>query len=242
MRILIVDDDILICKNVKSKLLRIAGREKFECTMAHSVVDAKIAIRECEPDVLITDLNMPGISGLSLISYVKKNYEGIRIYVLSGYDDYDLVRRAFLNGARDYLLKPVDIQELQEKILPVKDSPGNGTKSISGNTLQFDTVLSYIEEHLSTNLTMEEAAASIAMSYHYFSRRFREYTGYTFPEYINRRRIERAKSYLCDPSVKISDIAYKVGYDSASTFSKAFSKYEGCSPADFRNKQKISMD
>lgn len=242
MKVLIVDDDHLICENVKSKLLRIAGREKIECVTAHSVVDARIALGVNLPDVLITDLNMPGISGLSLISHVKNQYPGVRIYVLSGYDDYDLVRQAFVNGARDYLLKPVDAEELREKILsdrcarePEKENPPVGR-------LQFESVLSYIEEHLSASLTMEEAAASIAMSYNYFSKRFREYTGYSFPEYVNRLRIERSKSYLEDPSLKITDIAYKIGYDSASTFSKAFSKYEGCSPADYRRGRQRLMD
>ena len=83
---------------------------------------------------------------------------------------------------------------------------------------------------------MDEVAANIAMSYNYFSRRFKEYTGYRFPEYINLCRIDRSKSYLQDPSLKISEIAYKLGYHSASTFSKTFKKYEGCYPADYRRK------
>lgn len=118
MNILIVDDDMLICENVRSKLHRIAGN-RISCRTVNSVVEAKIALKESCPEILIIDINMPGISGLSLISYTKRCFPQVHIYVLSGYDDYQLVRQAFVNGAADYLLKPVEIQELKEKIFAV---------------------------------------------------------------------------------------------------------------------------
>ena len=71
MKVLVVDDDPLICENVKSKLGRIVGRDQLQCKTANSVVDAKLAIQLEVPDILITDLNMPGISGLTLVKHVK---------------------------------------------------------------------------------------------------------------------------------------------------------------------------
>lgn len=234
MRVLIVDDDMLICENVKSKLHRIVQNESLVCETANSVVEAKLSIRSCVPDILITDLNMPGISGLSLVKYVKETYPAIHVYVLSGYDDYQLVRQAFLNGADDYLLKPMEIEELRQKVVE-KAVQREQEKRTTGNDFEMKAAISYIEENLTRNITMDEVASSIAMSYNYFSRRFKEYTGYSFPEYINLCRIDRSKSYLHDPSLKISDISHKLGYNSASTFSKTFKKYEGCYPADYRN-------
>ncbi len=233
MKVLVVDDDPLICENVKSKLGRIVGRDQLQCKTANSVVDAKLAIQLEVPDILITDLNMPGISGLTLVKHVKTEYPGVKIYVLSGYDDYQLVREAFLNGAQDYLLKPMELEELRKKIVE------NGTKpqeqrSKEVDSFELEAALLFIEKNLTRNLTMNEVANSIAISYNYFSRRFKEYTGYSFPEYINIRRIECSKHYLKDPSLKISEIAYKLGYNSASTFSKTFKKYEKCYPADYR--------
>ncbi len=234
MRVLIVDDDMLICENVKSKLHRIVQDESLVCETANSVVEAKLSIKACVPDILITDLNMPGISGLTLVKYAKTTYPNIHVYVLSGYDDYQLVRQAFLNGADDYLLKPMEIEELRQKVVE-KAVQREKEEQNTGNDFEMKAAISYIEENLTRNITMDEVAASIAMSYNYFSRRFKEFTGYSFPEYINLCRIDRSKSYLHDPSLKISDIAYKLGYNSASTFSKTFKKYEGCYPADYRN-------
>lgn len=233
MKVLIVDDDSLICENVKSKLSRIVSRNQLKCKTANSVADAKLMIQQEEPDILITDLNMPGISGLTLIKYVKNECPNVKIYVLSGYDDYQLVREAFLNGAQDYLLKPMDLEELRKKVVENEVRQQDlFTKEV--DCFEMEAALLFIQKNLMRNLTMNEVANSIAMSYNYFSKRFKEYTGCSFPEYINIRRIELSKTYLKDPSLKISEIAYKLGYNSASTFSKTFKKYEKCYPADYR--------
>lgn len=239
MKILIVDDDCLICENVKSKLRRIIGVEDLSCRTAVSVVEAKLLVREQVPDILITDLNMPGISGLSLIKHMKKHYPGTTVYVLSGYDDYHLVRQAFLSGADDYLLKPVELEELREKLFRTENA---ARPESAARDFQFASVLAFIDENISRDITMDEAAANIAMSYNYFSRRFREFTGYSFPEYVNRRRIELSKAYLRDPSLKIAEIAYKIGYRSPSTFSRAFKNLEGCYPTDYRKMQGVPTD
>jgi YesN/AraC family two-component response regulator len=239
VKILVVDDDCLICENVKSKLQRI-GLAGLACQTAVSVVDAKLLLQtDSPPDILITDLNMPGLSGFTLIKYVKEHYPDVIIYVLSGYDDYQLVRQAFLSGADDYLLKPVDVEELREKL-----SHTSQTVKIESvaKDFQFESVLAFIDENISRDITMDEAAANIAISYNYFSRRFKELTGYSFPEYVNRRRIELSKAYLRDPSLKIADIAYKIGYHSPSTFSRAFKKYEDCYPTDYRRMQNVPTE
>ena len=239
MKILVVDDDCLICENVKSKLQRI-GLAGLACQTAVSVVDAKLLLQtDSPPDILITDLNMPGLSGFTLIKYVKEHYPDVIIYVLSGYDDYQLVRQAFLSGADDYLLKPVDVEELREKL-----SHTSQTVKIESvaKDFQFESVLAFIDENISRDITMDEAAANIAISYNYFSRRFKELTGYSFPEYVNRRRIELSKAYLRDPSLKIADIAYMIGYHSPSTFSRAFKKYEDCYPTDYRRMQNVPTE
>ncbi|MDE7041997.1 MAG: helix-turn-helix domain-containing protein [Oscillospiraceae bacterium] len=239
MKILVVDDDCLICENVKSKLHRIVSGGDLSCQTAVSVVEAKLLVQDQPPDILITDLNMPGISGISLIKYVKQHCPGTAVYVLSGYDDYHLVRQAFLSGADDYLLKPVDLEELREKLFRAEDA---ARPEAAAGDFQFESVLAFIDENICRDLTMDEAAANIAMSYNYFSKRFREVTGYSFPEYVNRRRIELSKAYLRDPSLRIADIAYKIGYHSPSSFSRAFRKYEGCYPSDYRNALGITAE
>lgn len=243
MQILVVDDDDLICQNVKSKLQRLLG-SKGACELftAHTAVEAELIAEKKEPDVIITDLNMPGISGLELIKHVKKHAPHTRIFVLSGYDDYDLVREAFLNGADDYLLKPVDINELEKKIVAADQvKEPQPPMEQKGNYLM-QRALAYIDQNIRNNISMDEVARYTALSYHYFSVLFKEYTGMGFSEYIHRHRIELSKRYLEDPSIKIGDLARKVGYESASTYSKVFKKYEGIYPTDYRNRLGIDTN
>lgn len=102
--ILIVDDEPI----VKIALRSILPWEEygfFICGTAGNGLEALSLIEKQHPDVIITDLKMPGMDGLELIRTLKeKNYPG-EILVLSNYEDFDSVRSALLLGAADYLLK-----------------------------------------------------------------------------------------------------------------------------------------
>lgn len=242
MCILVVDDDPLICENVKSKMQRLLGTDKYKFKTAHSVVEAELILEKSVPQIVITDLNMPGLSGLVLVKRIKKLYPECCVYVLSGHDDYDLVRQAFLNGADDYLLKPLDIDELRDKVIKKTIKTKELSSVEGGNNWIMEQAVDYINQNICRNITMNDAARNVAISYNYFSKLFREYTGVNFPEYIHKRRIDLSKRYLNDPSVKVAEIARKVGYESAGTYSKVFKKYEGCYPTEYRNISNIATD
>ena len=165
MKILVVDDDCLICENVKSKLHRIVSGGDLSCQTAVSVVEAKLLVQDQPPDILITDLNMPGISGISLIKYVKQHCPGTAVYVLSGYDDYHLVRQAFLSGADDYLLKPVEEKQFEktmERLYASMRSAGEDSmliqKGYEGRIVQKDEIIfcEIIDRKIYLNLTSGE--------------------------------------------------------------------------------------
>lgn len=242
MRITVVDDDAIICENVCSKLKRLINPNKLRFDMAYNAIDAELIIEKTCPDIVITDLNMPGVSGLTLVKRIKTKWPDIRVYVLSGYDDYSLVRKAFLNGADDYLLKPLDIDELKDKVVIRMSTTEKEEIMLNKNDWMMDKAIAYINENICRNITMDEVAKNVAVSYNYFSKLFSDSTGMGFREYIHRRRIELSKRYLADSSIKITDIARKVGYESSSSFSKAFKKYDGCYPTNYRNSLDIHTD
>lgn len=214
---------------------RLLGNEEIPILTAHSVVEAELCVEKLPPSILITDINMPGLSGLYLVKRVKKQYPTCGVYVLSGYDDYDLVRQAFLNGADDYLLKPVDIEELRSKVLHQAIEKHQSETQEANDNWMMEQAVEFIHENINRALTMNEVAMHVAISYNYFSKLFRDYTGCNFPEYVHKKRIELSKRYLNDPSLRVSDIARKIGYDSASSYSKVFKKYEGCYPTEYRS-------
>lgn len=78
-------------------------------------------LREQEVHIVITDMNMPGIDGIGLLQYLNEHYPSIRIIVISGYDDFHYTRQAIRSKADEYLLKPVDPQELNAVLQQCRD-------------------------------------------------------------------------------------------------------------------------
>lgn len=73
-------------------------------------------IRQMKPDIVLTDVCMPHLSGLEQIEQIRRENENIQVIFISGYDDYEYVRKAMKLGAVDYLLKPVKVEELNHQL------------------------------------------------------------------------------------------------------------------------------
>lgn len=88
-----------------------------------------------------------------------------------------------------------------------------------------------MEEHLLDNISYEDVARQVYMSSYHFHRTFRLFTGITPNEYIRNRRMSLAAQEMSISDVKVIDMAYKYGYDSPESFTKAFSRFHGISPS-----------
>lgn len=97
----------------------------------------------------------------------------------------------------------------------------------------------YINANLEDRITLDEVAAHVCVSPYYFCKIFKQATGMTLTEYVNRRRIERAKRKLLVPHSRVTEVAYDVGYQSLSQFNRSFLKYVGMSPTQFRERSII---
>ncbi len=110
-RLLIADDEDL----VRRGLAALIGREAPEITVVGAAADGFEALRlaaDTSPDIVCTDIRMPGLSGLDLIERLREARPGLRSVILSGYDDFAYARRAIGLGVAEYLLKPVDAEQL----------------------------------------------------------------------------------------------------------------------------------
>jgi AraC-like DNA-binding protein len=92
----------------------------------------------------------------------------------------------------------------------------------------------YINAHLDERITLDEVAAYVCVSPFYFCKIFKQATGMTLTEYVNRRRIEWAKRKLLNPHARVTEVAFDVGYQSLSQFNRSFLRYAGESPTKFR--------
>ena len=108
--------------------------------------------------------------------------------------------------------------------------------------IKFNQALEYIDTHYMDEVTLEDVADKIGFSKYHFSRLFKQYTGYTFCDYLTYRRIKIAEEYLASPDYSITEVAMLAGFSSISTFNRLFKQVKDCTPSEFRNKNKMYMN
>jgi len=112
IRILLVDDE----EDFASALAERLVLRGFRAEVATSGIDALRNVREGDFSVLILDVKMPGIDGLGLMAEVKRKYPDLPVILLTGHGSVTNPETGIREGAFDYLMKPIDIDELIEKI------------------------------------------------------------------------------------------------------------------------------
>ncbi|AUS24768.1 response regulator [Paenibacillus polymyxa] len=115
MKVLIVDDE----RHVRHAIRMLVHWEAYgvsEVIEAESGDQAIEVITALSPPVVLTDMRMPGKDGVALMEWIQANSPATRVVVVSGYDDFELVRQAIRRGGMDYILKPVDPVEINEAL------------------------------------------------------------------------------------------------------------------------------
>jgi AraC-like DNA-binding protein len=92
----------------------------------------------------------------------------------------------------------------------------------------------FIEEHSGEELSLRRVAKTVKINANYFSEKFKQVTGINFVEYIARTRFEKACDLLRNSNLRISEIAFAVGFQSLSQFNRVFRKLSGKSPMEYR--------
>ena len=120
LNVIIADDEERICQLIKALVdwnsleMQIAG-------IVHNGLDALALVEKIKPEILITDIRMPGCNGLELIEGVKKSVPDCEIIIISGYAHFEYAQSAIKFGVGDYLLKPVNQSELHSTLCKLKE-------------------------------------------------------------------------------------------------------------------------
>ncbi|MNC08881.1 putative response regulatory protein [compost metagenome] len=131
MRLLIVDDGQYIVEYLKHLLdWQKLGIDQVKTTT--NPIEAKNILENTSVDILLTDIRMPEISGVGLLKWIHERQLSCKVIFLSGYSDFEYSQSAIRYGAADYLLKPVDKDEMEKTIL-------RAVQSIKQNLAMIDT-------------------------------------------------------------------------------------------------------
>lgn len=211
----------------------------FEVLGRFTSATAALEFIEKNPvDVVMTDIKMPGMDGLSFAEKIKSDPDRM-VVILSSYSDYEFMRRALKVEVEDYLLKPINYGELSEcfeKLKGILDEKNQVTEE--DNAPYYDKIIRLIDSYIDDNYqraNLVNAAENVGISAGYLSKIYKEKKGIGFQEQLSCVRMKKAVSMLLDPSYKSYEIAYNVGYDSPKNFTRAFKAYFGVTPRDYRN-------
>ncbi len=122
-KILIADDEYW----TREKFRHMIQWEKYSLEFMEPAVDGEDVLEKMKaemPDILITDINMPFMNGVDLLTIVREKYPDVITFVISGYDDFDYVKGTFMAGAINYLKKPVTKVELVNAITSAMERIG----------------------------------------------------------------------------------------------------------------------
>ena len=231
----IADDEMWVIVGLKKRIEK-TGLPFQVVGEANNGVMALEEIEKKKPDILFTDIRMPGYNGLELLELLRKKELDTKVVLISGYAEFEYAQSAIRNGAYDYILKPIDQDKLQtvlERILgDGSTESGNVQELVAPSTIR--KIMDEIKEHYTENITLTGLAEKYSISVSYLSELLKEHLQLSFSEYISSKRIQKAKELLADDSLSIEQIAEQTGYNDYFYFTKVFKKNTGISPSKYR--------
>lgn len=232
-RILLVDDD----KILRSEFVDYF--EEYKIIEASNGEDAlKILEKPNEIDLVILDVNMPGMDGIEVLNRIKKITPEVNIIIFTGHGSKDVVIKALRGKADNYIEKPLDIEKVREIIEKTLETKKYESYDESGSKGKVEWIKRFVKRNCLRKVKLQDVANTVGLSPKYLSRVFKEYTGVGFDEYRLGLKIDRAKVFLKETSSNIDQIAYKIGYENTESFIRQFKKIAGCPPAEYRKKRK----
>lgn len=249
-RVVVIEDEEAIRKGIIMSI----DFSALNCILigeAGNGVEGIKLIQEKKPDIVITDVTMPLMSGIEMIEQtLEYNYTSI---IISGYDEFSYAKKAIKLGVCDYLMKPIDKEELNNVIQSIVSSFDLSSK-ISGllkekNQIEHiqlletlnkedhlvDKIMEYIHLHYSEKIFLSDIADVLNYSESLLSKRFRRVTQMTFNEYLNRFRIQKSIEYMKKGTYGLTEISDICGFSDYKYFSTVFKKYTGYTPSQFTN-------
>jgi len=228
--------------------------EDFQCISAFDGQEALEKMEQQIPDILISDLMMPNMDGNTFIQNLKKNeeYGHIPIVVLSAKSQTESRIDLYKIGADNYLMKPFDIAELSavvENLLEQRRKLKNtfhrnflngkiertehplGARKKENDAL-IEDAMHRIIQHLDNNeFNVKTLAKELGIPRNRFQTELKELTGLSPVEFIRSVRLNEAKKMLQDKQLNVSEIAYSVGFNNLSYFTRSFKSEFGILPS-----------
>lgn len=247
IRALLVDDEERVLEVLKKNVhWKDCGVDYL--FLAENIKTAVQYYEVYKPDIVITDIEMPDGTGLELIEQLQKINRDVICLCVTCHPEFDYMRKAMQLGSIDYILKPVDYEELDvilkkavyainQKKLKDVDNPVDVDNN-TPNLYEYEKLVlkaqEYIRQHLSNDLSMQMIAEYLHCSTSHLMHIFKKKIGKTVIEYITDERINKARQILKESDLPINVTARICGYEDYSYFTRVFKKETGMTPRNYR--------
>ena len=247
-RLLWVDRTI----SMKHAELPVAFTESCEIVICHNVNRIEEMIGSESINGVCFDMDYPDYNNLNLLRQTKIKLPQVPIIFLTLQHSETLAVWSFRSRVLDYLVKPVSRGELHRSLQTLRYvtdlSINQRSRALSDNlapippeiphTVRTDDVrllpsLYYVQQNFRFKVKNETVSELCGMSPFRFSRSFHEIYGITFQDYVVRYRILEACRLLKSPNANVTDVAYAIGFNDASYFSRTFRRYVGITPSGY---------
>lgn len=242
MQKIIICDDEMTIRNGLIELISKHYPKLIIAGAASNGYEAMQLILDHHPDVVLMDINMPGLSGLEVMEKTGSQSPLTKFIVLSGYSEFEYAQKAIRLKVFDYLLKPVDRRKLiervdqalnlclQEEISAAKSAP-EAEKSLGSEAVQY-----VYRNYKNPDLCLSMIAEILHVSSSYLSRVMRKETGMSFSEFLTKVRMESAIAILSScPEISALKVSEETGYRNQHYFCKVFRQYTGQTSTEYRN-------
>lgn len=235
-KVLIVDDEVTILEGFH----KLFDWDSYNCEIVGDAMDGVSAVHmaeELRPDLIIMDINIPMMNGIETMKAIRAHHEDIQFIIVSGYDDFKYCQEALRLNVLDYILKPVDFEEFGDIIQRALEKIVEKKKVWSDSvdcSRTISQILSWLNAHIQEEISLSRLSQEFHMNSNYISQLFKNEMGVNYHTYLTQIRINKAKRYLKETDLPISEIANLTGFKDYRVFTKVFKTTTGLQPSQYR--------
>lgn len=242
-RVCIIEDEDIIRKG----LIRSVNWEAVDCVVVGEASNGEEGyklIEKAQPDIIIVDINMPLMNGIQLLEKLPRDIYSV--IIISGHTEFSYAKSAIEYGVSEYLLKPLDTQELErsliravQKVQMLKNYMKSNAIPDTYSALQYidkvDSVslskaLVYIDDNYMNKITLEDLKTVTGIATTSIASRFQKHLSMTFNEYLTRYRIQKSLDLMKEQDMHLYEISEVLGFHDYKYFNTVFKKTMGVSP------------
>ncbi|MBQ9862306.1 MAG: response regulator [Lachnospiraceae bacterium] len=251
-RVLIVEDEDIIRKGIAYTM----DWTSMDCTIVGEAANGKEGLSEIlnlKPDIVLADIMMPVMNGIDMVKEALKEVS-FKTIILTSYADFDYAKKAIDLSVSAYLMKPVDEDELRASVKKIieeikiehgyeqfiekkkeMENPENVFIKGDKDNEYVQYVINETKENFADKISIEGFSSKLGVSASYLSRKFKEATGTSYLDFLNKYRVSQAVKLLQTGKYKVYEVSDMTGFTDYKHFNSVFKRYTDSSPSDFLN-------